>query len=152
MKLHQQLHLLEVECFNNPYPVEQINSILLNRQYLILLIDEKQQIIAANQNTNSTIAGYLIAFQQEADNLSELHRIGILPSYRQSNLGFSLLSYYFEVCQNSKIYRLLLEVASKNVAAQRLYQKAGYRSIGLRKNYYPDGDSAIIYEKITAIP
>lgn len=148
MRIHQQLHLLEVKCFNNPYPVEQINSILSNRCYLVLFIDEKQQIFTANQNTNSTLAGYLIAFQREADNLSELHRIGVLPNYRQSNLGFSLLSYYSEVCKNSKIHRLLLEVASKNVAAQRLYQKAGYRSIGLRKNYYPDGDSAIIYEKM----
>lgn len=148
MTLYQQLQTLEAECFTNPYGVEQINSILNNSNYLILFINESCQIVNLAEKNDFSAVGYLVAFQQESDNLSELHRIGILPKFRGLKYANSLLTHYFSICKNSKILRLLLEVASKNAAAQRLYQKAGYRNIGKRTNYYPDGDYAIIYEKM----
>lgn len=148
MTLYQQLQTLEVECFKNPYGAEQINSILNNSNYLILFINEFYQIVNIAEKNDFSAIGYLVAFQQESDNLSELHRIGTLPKFRGLKYADSLLTNYFSICKNNKIYRLLLEVASKNVSARRLYQKSGYRNMGQRNNYYPNGDSAIIYEKM----
>lgn len=38
---------------------------------------------------------------------------------------------------------ILLEVGSSNHAARRLYEKFGFEIQGVRKNYYPSGDSAL---------
>lgn len=38
-----------------------------------------------------------------------------------------------------------LEVHEKNQAAQSLYLKVGFSQVSVRKNYYPDGGSALIY-------
>lgn len=43
------------------------------------------------------------------------------------------------------IQRWWLEVHEKNLAAQKIYLKVGFEQISLRKNYYPDGGSALIY-------
>lgn len=44
-----------------------------------------------------------------------------------------------------QIQKWWLEVHEKNLAAQKIYLKVGFEQISLRKNYYPDGGSALIY-------
>jgi len=40
----------------------------------------------------------------------------------------------------------LLEVKEGNAAALRLYQKLGFRVVGRRKNFYPDGSAGLMME------
>ena len=43
---------------------------------------------------------------------------------------------------------MLLEVRPSNQAAIRFYQKAGFRTIGIRSNYYPTtGEDALVMSK-----
>ena len=39
---------------------------------------------------------------------------------------------------------ITLEVASQNTIAIHLYEKMGFQKISIRKNYYRNGDDAII--------
>ena len=45
------------------------------------------------------------------------------------------------------ITSITLEVNSNNLAAQKLYEKFGFKVVGLRKKYYNNIDDAIIYTK-----
>jgi ribosomal-protein-alanine N-acetyltransferase len=47
---------------------------------------------------------------------------------------------------SSGVKRVLLEVSEKNEPAKRVYEKAGFKPTGVRKNYYPDGSDAILME------
>ncbi len=40
-----------------------------------------------------------------------------------------------------------MEVSVKNIPARGLYEKLGFRKVGIRKRYYPDGSDAILMEK-----
>ncbi|TQF76591.1 ribosomal-protein-alanine acetyltransferase, partial [Elioraea sp. Yellowstone] len=40
--------------------------------------------------------------------------------------------------------RLFLEVAVGNAAARRLYGRLGFREVGQRRGYYPDGADALV--------
>lgn len=48
---------------------------------------------------------------------------------------------------DARVERFGLEVASRNVAARRLYEGAGFGLVGTRKNYYKNSDDALIYLK-----
>jgi ribosomal-protein-alanine N-acetyltransferase len=39
---------------------------------------------------------------------------------------------------------MFLEVATDNAAARALYDGAGYRRVGLRRCYYPNGGDAVV--------
>ena len=62
--------------------------------------------------------------------------IAITPSYQGQGLGFMLLEQSIERL-GSKTNTIFLEVRQSNVAAQKLYEKAGFVQIDVRKNYYP---------------
>ncbi len=70
--------------------------------------------------------------------LDELHllNLGVHPRWRRRGLGTHLIQHVLETATEKGTLRVILEVRASNEAAQRLYQKMGFRQIGLRKNYY----------------
>ena len=44
--------------------------------------------------------------------------------------------------------RMLLEVRVSNVAAMKLYLERGFSGLYARPRYYPDGEDALVMEKI----
>jgi len=48
--------------------------------------------------------------------------------------------------RKEKVERIILEVSEKNTPALRLYEKVGFKRVGMRKNYYPDGSNALLME------
>jgi ribosomal-protein-alanine N-acetyltransferase len=48
-----------------------------------------------------------------------------------------LLDELIAHCQGERLDDLWLEVRESNLAAQALYAKAGFATVGLRKDYYP---------------
>jgi ribosomal protein S18 acetylase RimI-like enzyme len=44
--------------------------------------------------------------------------------------------------------KIFLEVAADNIAAQRLYERNGYKQIAIRSKYYDGKTDAIIMQKI----
>jgi ribosomal-protein-alanine N-acetyltransferase len=74
----------------------------------------------------------------------DLDYFWIRPSHRQAGLGSKLLSAFIQLVKEAGAERLLLEVRESNLAARRLYEKAGFEIISERKNYYPDGEKALI--------
>ena len=65
------------------------------------------------------------------------------PKYRNKMVATNLLDYLIsELDENLKL--ITLEVASKNIAAIKLYEKFGFEVVNVRKNYYKDDDAYLM--------
>ena len=82
-----------------------------------------------------TLLGFLLAKPQ----YDEVHILCVFIKAMYRNQGFGLFAiealktYTFTYA----FKRILLEVRASNRAAQAVYKKAGFKSIGTRKDYYP---------------
>lgn len=72
----------------------------------------------------------------------ELLTIGVLPTARRTGVGALLLTQSEIAARRAGSRRLFLEVSDRNAPASALYERQGYRQIGLRKGYYRDGSAA----------
>ncbi len=62
----------------------------------------------------------------------------VLPLFRRRKVGERLLQRIFDVADEVGAEWLTLEVRVSNVAAQKLYEKYGFRRAGIRRRYYSD--------------
>jgi [ribosomal protein S18]-alanine N-acetyltransferase len=70
----------------------------------------------------------------------EVHilKVAVHPDARRSGFGSRLLSHMLDFSRRSSARLVTLEVRRSNDVAQRLYRRFGFRSVGLRPNYYAD--------------
>ncbi len=73
---------------------------------------------------------------------SELLSIGVSPAYRRRGVACSLLRVAMERCLLAGARAMFLEVATDNLAAQRLYEAHGFRRVGIRPDYYQHADGS----------
>jgi ribosomal-protein-alanine N-acetyltransferase len=60
------------------------------------------------------------------------------PDHRRRRIGERLLVRVFEMAAALNAEWLTLEVRASNLAAQKLYEKYGFRRAGVRRRYYSD--------------
>ncbi|WP_374028868.1 GNAT family N-acetyltransferase [Bdellovibrio bacteriovorus] len=65
------------------------------------------------------------------------------PRYRRQGYMESLITHL--IAAKGQERELWLEVHIENVAAQKLYEKLGFKEVGRRTKYYKDGATAILY-------
>lgn len=71
--------------------------------------------------------------------------IAVHPEFRLCGIGSKIMEKILEVCNFNSIRSLTLEVRKTNISAQKLYQKYGFRTEGVRRKYYSDtGEDALI--------
>ena len=88
-------------------------------------------------------AGAMVLGRMAADE-AEILAIGVLPAYRRSGVGHRLLAQAAAGAHGAGAAAMFLEVAARNLPAQKLYQSHGFFPAGRRKAYYADGDDALL--------
>jgi len=81
---------------------------------------------------------FILIAQTEA----EILNIAIDINFQRKGLGEILLKECFERLKSQQAKNLFLEVRESNHAAKNLYSKMGFKTIGIRKNYYSDNEDA----------
>jgi [ribosomal protein S18]-alanine N-acetyltransferase len=78
--------------------------------------------------------------------VDELHitLVAVHPDRRRLGLGWRVLSALLQRARSEGARHATLEVAGRNAAAQALYNRCGFRTAGVRRRYYRDGDDALI--------
>lgn len=122
-----KLGLVLYDNFINIYDVE---NYILNDCYQVLTYNDE------------TTKGFLIAYNNI--DYIELLVIVVDPIYRRLNIGFKLMNYLIDNSDKD----ILLEVASTNDSAIRLYEKCGFKKIGIREKYYKNSDDAYIMKLV----
>lgn len=95
---------------------------------------------------NNKIVGYAGIWKS----VDDVHITNIVTKsiLRKQSIGSMLLSSLIEMaCSEKGITSITLEVNSNNIPAQKLYQKFGFKIVGLRKKYYNNIEDAIIMTK-----
>ena len=67
--------------------------------------------------------------------------------YRRQGLSKNLINHVLDELKTQNIQKVFLEVRERNIPAIELYEGLGFSKISIRKNYYFDGENALVYLK-----
>lgn len=81
-----------------------------------------------------TIYGF-VQFQWVAGE-AEINTLCVLPNYRRQHFGKTLVDGLISTLATRHTDKIFLEVAAGNMGARKLYETAGFSTMGLRKGYY----------------
>jgi len=70
--------------------------------------------------------------------------IAVDPAVQGRGIGARLVAGMLDEVARAGLAAATLEVRAGNVAARRLYRRAGFEDAGVRSAYYPDGEDAVI--------
>jgi len=86
-------------------------------------------------------AGGAIGYAIMSVSADEAHLLNLCldPRLQGRGLGARLLDHMTELARDRRVAVIYLEVRPSNAAALALYRRAGFRRIGVRKNYYRAG-------------
>ena len=83
---------------------------------------------------------------------AEILTLGVDPDWRRRGVARALLADLIARVRRDGARRLVLEVATDNDAARRLYEAHGFRPIGERRNYYQRPGGVTIDAWLLALP
>lgn len=126
---------IEIVSFQNPWSKESIVEDISNKdRSYYYLISESDEIV-----------GY-ISIWLILDEIS-INNIAISKQYRGKGYGKLLIEKIFELGKEKEVRNYILEVRESNVEAIGLYEKVGFKIIGKRKQFYSNGETALIMSK-----
>ena len=102
-------------------------------------IDSKYIVAKTNDGEIISFAGIKIIVDT-----ADIMNIVVKKSWRKQGVGNLLLSNLISICKISNLSSLSLEVNEDNLPAIHLYEKFGFKQVGVRKNYYQDKDGMIM--------
>lgn len=62
--------------------------------------------------------------------------IAVLPAFRRQGVGFELVKALVRYAREKGLRFLTLEARASNQSAIRLYERAGFRDVGVRRGFY----------------
>lgn len=90
-------------------------------------------LLAIDGETVVGYAGVWVIFDE-----AHITNVAILPAYQRQGLGACMMYKIMCKAKEKGACSMTLEVRPSNTAALALYQKLGFYSAGVRKNYYKD--------------
>jgi ribosomal protein S18 acetylase RimI-like enzyme len=129
------LRRLEHACFEkDAWPLLDLIAVLTWPDVIRLKAVEDGELI-----------GFVAGDPRSSEGVNWVATIGVDPRYQRRGIGRALL----RACEEkTKLPRLKLTVRLSNGAAISLYEKEGYRSVDIWKQYYNDGEDGLVMEKI----
>ncbi len=114
---------IEKECFYDYWSEKSID-----RQ-----LSQNSSVFGA-VTVDNVIAGYV--FGQIAADECELYRIAVSERFRKKGVADMLMRFFIDKCRANSVANAFLEVRADNIPAIRLYEKYGFKKIGVRRGYY----------------
>ena len=128
-----QVAELEAICFRDPWSERSVASELENPLSFWLVALEEDRV-----------AGYVGS--QTVMGESDMMNVAVHPDFRRRGIAEKLIADLVDGLKARNSRCITLEVRVSNAPAIALYEKLGFRQIGLRKNYYrnPREDALIL--------
>ena len=79
---------------------------------------------------------------------SELININVEEKYQNNKIATKLLEFMINDLINKKVEDITLEVKKDNYNAIHLYEKMGFKEIGIRKGYYQGIDGILMKKEL----
>ena len=127
------VHAIERASFSVPWPDDAYrNELLTNRLATYVVARADEEIVGF---------GGLWVMVDEA----HITTFAVDPRWRRRGVGESMLLALLDRAVDRQAREATLEVRLSNMPARRLYEKYGFRPVGIRPRYYSDnGEDALI--------
>ncbi len=120
------VHRIEKASFTSPWPEHAYKSELESNRLAHYLVARIGDLIVGY--------GGMWLMVDEA----HITTFAIHPAWRRQHIGERLLLAFLDLAVDRGAHEATLEVRLSNLAARRLYEKYGFRPVGLRPRYYSD--------------
>jgi [ribosomal protein S18]-alanine N-acetyltransferase len=120
------VHAIEQASFTAPWPPHAYRSELESNRLAHYLV----------ARAGDAVVGYggMWLMVDEA----HITTFAIHPAWRRQRIGERLLLAFLDLAIDQRAHEATLEVRLSNLAARKLYEKYGFRPVGLRPRYYSD--------------
>jgi ribosomal-protein-alanine N-acetyltransferase len=144
---------IERLAFDNPWSLDAFERELsLPFSRLIVAIEASTQTAtravtktaARTAPDDANLIGFLCRWMV-ADECHILN-VAVHPQMRQQGIGRRLMQHALAEARTKNVQVITLEVRRSNLAARRLYRKLEFQERRLRRNYYGQGEDAIVME------
>lgn len=135
IKNFAQLQKIEKLCYSQPWTETMLRAELESAHALHFL----------GLEAGNLVTGFILS-QLIADEI-HIHNIAVLPDHRKKGIARIMLHHLLTTAKEKGAVKALLEVRSSNRSAVTLYSKNGFKTEGLRRNYYRDGEDALLMTK-----
>jgi len=100
--------------------------------------------LVAVDRRDQKIIGYIIYWRILRE--IQINNIAVHPDFRRLRIGEGMLCDVIEAARKEGMTFVSLEVRPSNLGARKLYEKLGFKFLGIRKNYYaqPAEDALIL--------
>ncbi len=129
---YEKIEKLEARCFKEPWNAEVISS-----------LHSAFGHIACDVGDDGEVLGYI--FYNIVFESAEILRLCVDDEFRRRGIGGRLIDFCKKNAALAGCTQIFLDVRSRNKPAIALYEKAGFVKISERRQYYPDGDTALEY-------
>ena len=120
------IHAIEQASFTSPWPPHAYQSELESNRLAHYLV--------------ARIGDSVVAYGGMWLMVDEAHitTFAVHPAWRRQRIGERLLVAFLDVAVERRAHEATLEVRLSNLPARKLYEKYGFRPVGLRPRYYSD--------------
>jgi [ribosomal protein S18]-alanine N-acetyltransferase len=132
---------IEIESFSSPWSEAAfVNELTQNHFAHYVVMEHEERIIG--------YGGMWIIIDE-----AHVTNIAVRAAYRGRKLGERLLAELAMKAYRLGAQRMTLEVRVSNIVAQRLYEKFGFRGVGVRRGYYSDNneDALIMWADLPVV-
>lgn len=120
------VHAIEEASFTAPWPPHAYRNELESNRLAQYLVARAGEVVAAY--------GGMWLMVDEA----HITTFAVHPAWRRQRIGERLLLAFLDIAIAQGAHEATLEVRLSNLAARKLYEKYGFRPVGLRPRYYSD--------------
>ena len=118
-----QVMEIEEELFSVPWTKEGFLTFLMKENGMFLVVEEKDRILG--------YCGLLMVLDE-----GDITNVAVRPDHRKKGIADAILTDVLSESQKRGARTIYLEVRESNLPAQKLYEKHGFVSCGIRKNFY----------------
>lgn len=123
---------IEIKSFALPWKRDTFYEVVQRKNTVYIVGELDKKIIA--------YAGAWLAFNE-----AEVMSVAVLQEFRGLGIGTKLFGELLKLCKERGANAVTLEVRPSNVAAIKIYESFGLKSVGRRPKYYIDnGEDALI--------
>ena len=110
-------------CFSLPWSKKSFEMLCDGKNVGFVAVDENGRVVA--------YGGMLVVLDE-----GQITNIAVHPDFRRQGLGKKIVLALLEYAKKNALVSISLEVRESNGAAISLYEKLGFVSVGIRKNFY----------------
>ncbi len=99
----------------------------------------RDSLMSGYQCIGCWTGGELIGYAIVMTALEEAHllNIAVASGWQRRGVGEQFLHHLVAGARKRRLEMLYLEVRPSNIVARRMYERFGFRQLGLRRDYYP---------------